>query len=57
MTKGKLYKEKVKKKTAQKTDKNGLGIVPNYEKKLNKKATHNTKQLSQMDVSWQAPMR
>lgn len=57
MPKSKLYTEKIKKKTSQKIDKDGLGIVPNYEKKLNKKAAHNMKQLSQMDVSWQKPMR
>lgn len=49
----KLYTEKTKKRPASKIDEYGLSSVPNYKKKINKKAAHNSKVLSTLDIKWQ----
>lgn len=52
-----LYTEKPKKRASQKADSFGLAEVPNYKKKINKKATHNSMQLGMMDIEWQKSIR
>lgn len=57
MAKTKLYTEKTKRKPAQKADRNGLASVPNYMKKVDKKAKKNSEILGFLDITWQKNTR
>lgn len=48
-----LYVEKPRKRTTQKIDNTGLAKVPNYQKKVDKKAAHNSREIGKMkSIIW-----